>query len=105
MVLACVLWYRFTSAADAGDAEAVEGRYFWDGPTASRKQADGREMLLKYCCLKRDFSPCREQGRIILVFAPVVEQVDSQTFSSGLEMCGFMLGICKHRFLGEAPSL
>lgn len=37
MVLACVLCYRFTSAADTGDAGAVEGRYFWGGATASGK--------------------------------------------------------------------
>lgn len=63
-------------------------------------------MLLKYCCLKRDFSPCREEGKIVHVLASVVEQVEmgSQAFSSGLEMCGFLLGLCKYQFLGEAPS-
>ena len=29
-------------------------------------------MFVKYCCLKRNFSPCREQGRITHVFAYVV---------------------------------
>lgn len=64
-------------------------------------------MLVKYCCLKRDFSPCREQGRIIHVFASVVGQVEvgSQAFPSGLEMCDFMLGLPKHQFLGKALSL
>lgn len=64
-------------------------------------------LLLKYCCLKRDFWPCREQGRAIHEFASVVEQVEmgSQAFPSVLEMCGYLLGPFKHQFLGEVPSL